>query len=177
MGKTLLFVLAVLLLSAGCITDQQIAKEGDVVEVDYVGRLTTGVVFDTSQIDIARSSGVYSDQRTYGPLRFRLGSGEMISGFDKGVVGMNVGETKEIRILPADAYGDKDPKKMLLLPMDAFTKNGVTPVVGETYPTAFGQAKVISITSNGTVLLDYNHPLAGETLVFQVTLVSVNQTA
>ncbi len=150
-------ILILVILASACVS-QQLVKQGDTVEVHYTGQFVSGEVFDTS--------------RDGSPLRFKVGSGQMISGFDAGVLGMRIGETKEVRILPEQAYGALDESKRVMVPVDAFEQNGVTPVVGETYQTALGSGRVVSIGPDG-VLLDYNHPLAGETLIFEVTLVDI----
>ena len=73
-----------------------IIKEGDKVKVNYTGRLTDGNIFDSS---VGKK-----------PLEFTVGAHQMISGFDKAVVGMKVGETKTVTLAPEEAYGEADPK-------------------------------------------------------------------
>ena len=81
-------------------------EKGDYVEVEYVGKLKDGTVFDASIEEVAKDSGVYSSQRNYEPLGFTVGKGELIEGFEEGVKGMNVGEKKEVEIPPEKAYGE-----------------------------------------------------------------------
>ncbi len=110
---------------------ENIVKENDHVSVDYIGELEDGTIFDTSIEDVAKDGGVYNPNRKYEPLSFTAGAGQMISGFDRGVIGMAVGEEKTLVIPPEEAYGE---------------------------------------SSAGN-----NHPLAGKTLIFKVTLVSIGQ--
>lgn len=85
----LLLVAVVVVIVSGCIsTDSTVeeVKEGDYVLVDYTGKLEDGTVFDTSIKDDAIEAGIYNQKRDYQPLGFTVGAGEMIKGFDKGVV-------------------------------------------------------------------------------------------
>jgi FKBP-type peptidyl-prolyl cis-trans isomerase 2 len=84
-----------------------IVANGDTIRVNYLGTLADGKVFDTSLEDEAKKANVYQTARTYEPLRFTVGQGQMIAGFDKAVVGMKVGETKTFTIPAKEAYGEK----------------------------------------------------------------------
>ncbi len=76
--------------------------------MDYVGKFTDGEVFDTSIASVAKEAGKYMEGRNYGSgLSFTVGAGQMIKGFDKGVVGMKVGETKTVEIPAVEAYGER----------------------------------------------------------------------
>lgn len=135
-------------------------RKGDLVRVEYAGKLDDGTVFDSSN---GRE-----------PLEFTAGAGQVIPGFDKAVLGMNKGEEKEIAIEPEKAYGDVDPMLVRHLPRDNLPPN-LEPkpgmVVGLHAPD--GQqvpAKIIEVT-NDEVVLDLNHPLAGKTLHFRIKVV------
>ncbi len=80
-------------------------KKGDFVEVDYIGRLKDGTIFDSSIEEVARESENYDKNRDYQPLGFTVGEGRLIPGFEEGVIDMDVGEKKEIEIPPEKAYG------------------------------------------------------------------------
>lgn len=99
------------------------AKTGDLVKVDYVGKLADGRVFDTSLWSVASNDALYPkslsfalrNQTAYEPLEFYVGSGVMIRGFDRGVIGMAVGETKVLTVLPQDGYGQMNQSKLKTL--------------------------------------------------------------
>ena len=140
----------------------QAAKAGDTLRIHYTGRLNDGTVFD-------QSAGRE-------PLGFTLGSGEIIPGLEKGVVGMEVGETRAVTIAPEEAYGPRDDAKIQAVPRDAIpdhiptdpgTQLEVTTQDGQTMPV------VVAGTSDSHVTLDANHPLAGQVLNFDVTLVEI----
>ncbi len=80
-------------------------KKGNVVSVDYTGRLKDGTVFDSSIEKTAKKNNVYSPKRDYAPLEFKVGEGKLIKGFEEGVKGMEVGDKKEVEIPPEEAYG------------------------------------------------------------------------
>jgi FKBP-type peptidyl-prolyl cis-trans isomerase 2 len=84
----------------------RVVKSGDTISVQYTGKLEDGTIFDSSRQEDAKQSKNYSPQRTYEPLSFTVGAGQMIPGFDKGVIGMAVGEKKTLTIAPKDAYGE-----------------------------------------------------------------------
>jgi FKBP-type peptidyl-prolyl cis-trans isomerases 2 len=140
----------------------QQVKSGDTVKVHYSGRLTDGTTFDSSA---GRE-----------PLQFEVGSGMVIAGFDNGVVGMAVGEKKTIQIPVEEAYGQKDPNMIIEFPVSEFPDD-LTLEVGQRLNMTNGSGQIIPvvITEIGkeTVMLDANHPLAGEDLVFDIELVEI----
>nr|WP_321498565.1 peptidylprolyl isomerase [uncultured Methanolobus sp.] len=136
-------------------------KDGDTIKISYTGTLDDGTVFDSSENHDA-------------PLEFKVGSGQVISGFDEAVKGMEVGEEKTFRIEAADAYGEPNPAMMQTVPRsmlqcDTEITAGTTIVVG----TADGQqmpARISEVTDE-TLTLDMNHPLAGKALTFSIKVV------
>jgi len=140
----------------------QQAKSGDTVKVHYHGRLTDGTTFDSSQ---GRE-----------PLEFEVGSGMVIKGFDDGVKGMNVGDKKTIQIPVNDAYGPKDPTMLVEFPRDQFPDE-LKPEEGMQLNMSNSAGQVIPVTitevKDDTVILDANHPLAGQDLIFEIELVDI----
>jgi FKBP-type peptidyl-prolyl cis-trans isomerase 2 len=136
-------------------------KSGDTVHVHYRGTLADGSEFDSSE---GRD-----------PLSFVMGAGEVIPGFDAAVGALEVGESSTVSIAAADAYGDHDPEGVQTFPLDFF--GGQVPEIGWTVEleTQDGQkvpAAIIGV-SEESVVLDFNHPLAGKDLTFEITLVEV----
>jgi peptidylprolyl isomerase len=138
------------------------AGRGDTVAVHYTGTLDSGEVFDSS--------------RDRDPLEFTLGAGQVIPGFDQAVEGLAVGESREVRIEPSNAYGETQEDLVVDVPADQVPE-GMDPAVGQQVQVqvAPGQQRLARITSvnEGGVRLDLNHPLAGQALTFQIELVSV----
>jgi peptidylprolyl isomerase len=141
----------------------QQVKKGDTVKIHYHGKLTDGTTFDSSE---GRD-----------PLEFEVGSGQVIPGFDQGVTGMAVGEKKTIHIPADEAYGQKQEDMIMEFPKDRFPEDMV-PEVGMQLNMSNGQGQnfpvVIVEVRESVVVLDANHPLAGEDLVFDLELVDIS---
>lgn len=131
------------------------AEDGFRVKVHYVGKLDDGTTFDSSE---GRE-----------PLAFELGAGQMIPGFDKGVKGMTVGETKQLRMQPDDAYGEHDPRGVQEVPLERLPDDVK---VGDALRTSQGGRALVIKVEGDKATVDLNHELAGKTLNFSVTLVS-----
>ena len=152
--------------------ENRVVKAGDTVQVDYIGKLENGTVFDTSREDVAKQAGIYVSGRTYAPLPFVVGSGQMIKGFDNGVIGMKVGEEKTIKTPPEEAYGEYDKAKVQAVPIKALNMTEV-PRVGHVFRDPYGnQFRVIAVNDT-YITVDANPELAGKTLVFDIKLISI----
>jgi len=155
-----------------------VAVDGSNVAVWYAGH-ADGVYFDTNIESVAIEHNL--EKPAYQTLDFTIGSGAMIKGFNDGVIGMKVGETKEITIEPEDAYGAYQAELVRSIPMAEFTQAfpEVTPEIGLTFAVRGpqGQALPVRITNMGSdfVTLDLNHELAGKKLTFEITLDSIKE--
>jgi peptidylprolyl isomerase len=137
-------------------------KNGDKVKVHYHGKLTNGETFDSSE---GRE-----------PLEFEVGSGMVIKGFDDGVTGMTVGEKKTINIPYDEAYGPINPEMIIEMPKDRFPQDmqievGMPLAMSDPQGQQF-QVTIVEIKDE-VVMLDANHPLAGQDLVFDLELVEI----
>jgi len=149
-------------------------EAGDFVKFHYVGRFENGEVFDTSYEDIAKENGIYVEERDYGPLEVHVGAGEIIPGLDEALIGMEVGEKKTVTVPPEKAYGMPNPELIIEVPISEFTRAGLEPVEGLYVMTDSGIAKIREVGEE-TVKLDFNHPLAGKTLIFEVEIVGIEK--
>lgn len=141
----------------------KLAQSGDTVQVHYTGTLADGQLFDSSN---GRE-----------PLSFQLGSGQVIKGFDDGVTGMKIGDKKTINIPCNDAYGPVNEELLInfdrsQIPSDIPLEAGVTLNMhqegnGQVIPV------VIKEVAEQHVVLDANHPLAGQDLTFELELVAI----
>jgi len=153
------------------ITDSsKTVENGDTISVDYVGKLEDGTVFDTSVKEAAIDAGIYNQMRKYEPLTFTVGAGQMIQGFDKGVVGMKIGEKKTLKIPPDEAYGEYNPELSRELPVEAVN---FTPEIGMQLATDTGLTGFVTDVGEKSFIIDFNHELAGKTLIFEITVVSM----
>lgn len=174
-GATLIvsiLLLGSILFGSGCAGDGNVVKTGNTIQVDYTGKLENGTVFDTSIEEIAKEAGIYTEQRNYVPLTFKVGSGQLIPGFDEGVIGMKVGEEKTLTIPPEKAYGEYNETWVQAVPL-ADLNLSVKPEIGQTLSSMYGaRFKVIDVNETH-VTLDSNHELAGKTLIFDIKLISI----
>ena len=138
------------------------AKQGDTVQIHYTGTLEDGTVFDSSE---GRD-----------PLSFTLGHGQVISGFEEAALGMEVGETKTTHIEVDDAYGERRDDLVLEVPREQLPSELEVDVgTPLQLQQPDGQAVPVTVTAldESTVTLDANHPLAGQALTFELTLVDI----
>ena len=137
------------------------AKAGDTVRIHYTGTLQDGSVFDSS--------------RGRDPLVFTLGSGQVIPGFDAAVTGMSVGDERTVTIPATDAYGPHRDELLLEVPRTEFPPD-IQPAPGlQLQLSQEGQTVVVTVreVTSDQVVLDGNHPLAGESLTSALELVRI----
>lgn len=157
-------MMAVILLISGCGGNKVgsvAAKKGDTVKVHYTGKLDDGTVFDSSQ---GRS-----------PLQFVLGAGNVIEGFDEGVTGMKVGESKTVKIPAEKAYGPHCEDLVFRVSPDKLPA-GSKHQIGQKYQMGIGGATMtvrVTAVTGEAITLDGNHDLAGKDLTFEVKLVEI----
>ncbi|MFY7793393.1 MAG: FKBP-type peptidyl-prolyl cis-trans isomerase [Chitinophagaceae bacterium] len=137
-------------------------KTGDKVRVHYSGRLLDGTLFDSSE---GRE-----------PLEFTVGAGQMIKGFDAGVQGMRVGDRKTIQIPPEEAYGHRDEEAIIEFPAENVPSDmTLEPGLQLTLRNQYGQPVPVVVleVKSDVIIMDANHMLAGQELVFEVELVEI----
>ncbi len=137
-------------------------KKGDKISVHYTGTLSNGEQFDSS--------------REREPLRFEVGAGRLIAGFEDAVVGMEVNEKKTIVIPAAQGYGERDDRNIIVMPKENFPKDlelqvGIQLELQDEHGNVF--PVVITAIGENDVTLDANHPLAGEDLTFELEVMEI----
>ncbi len=139
------------------------AKNGDTVKIHYTGTLENGEEFDSS--------------KDHEPLEFVLGEGNVIPGFENGVIGMEEGDSKNITIPPEEAYGIINNELIVGVTRSEFPEN-ITPSVGLQLQMMQQNGNPINVIvtalDDNNVTLDANHPLAGKTLIFDIKLVEIS---
>lgn len=145
-------------------------EKGDFVLVDYVGRVKeTGEVFDTTNEELARNEKLYKEGEIYEPRLVVVGEGWVLKALDEGLPTLEVKKTGSVEIPPEKAFGLRDPDKVKMVPLRRLTARGVTPKIGMRLEVDKKPATVRTMGA-GRVQLDFNPPLAGKTLVYEVTV-------
>ena len=138
------------------------AKQGDSVKIHYTGTLNDGTVFDSS-----------ADRE---PLEFKLGSGQVIPGFDEAVTGMSVGEKKNVTIPVDKAYGPRNDQLIMDIPRSQVPAD-INPEVDQQLQMGGPNGEVVIVkvveVTDEIIKLDANPPLAGQDLIFDLELVEI----
>jgi FKBP-type peptidyl-prolyl cis-trans isomerase 2 len=137
-------------------------QNGDTVVVNYTGRLEDGTVFDSSLTEGRE------------PLKAQLGQGLLIKGFEDGIIEMTIGDKKTIEIDPSNAYGDINSEMIVEVPREQIPEGvSVGDMLQAEGPMGPVNVKVAEIKEE-TIVVDANHPLAGQKLIFDLELVSID---
>ena len=143
-------------------------KKGDLVKLEYTGRLVkTGQIFDTTDEAIAKQAGIWESSAIYGPKHALFGSGAIIPGMEDAVLHSQLGKSEDFVIEPKQAFGERDNELVRMIAEKEFRKQQVQPAPGMLLTLDGAIARVKSVTS-GRVVIDYNHPLAGEQVVYSI---------
>ncbi|MCO6040968.1 peptidylprolyl isomerase [Thermococcus alcaliphilus] len=152
----------------------KVAKK-DVIRLHYTGKIKeTGEIFDTTYEDVAKEAGIYSEKGIYGPVPIAVGAGHVIKGLDEALEGLEVGKKYTIELPPEKAFGKRDPKLIKTFTIGQFRRQGIYPFPGldveiETESGKKLKGRVMSVSS-GRVRVDFNHPYAGKTVVYEVEI-------
>jgi FKBP-type peptidyl-prolyl cis-trans isomerase 2 len=145
-------------------------QKGDFILVDYVAKVKeTGEVFDTTLEEIAKKERLYKEGEIYEPKLVILGEGWVLKALDEGLTTMDIGKPATVEIPSEKAFGARDPEKVKRIPLRHLTAKGITPTIGMRLEYD-GKMAVVRAIGAGRVLLDFNPPLAGKTLVYEVTV-------
>jgi peptidylprolyl isomerase len=145
-------------------------QKGDFILMDYVAKVKeTGEVFDTTIEEIAKKERLYKEGEIYEPKLVVVGEGWVLKALDESLTTMEVGKQATVEIPPEKAFGPRDPEKVRRVPLRQLTAKGITPSLGMRLEYDGKMATVRAIGA-GRVLLDFNPPLAGKTLVYEVTV-------
>lgn len=145
--------------------------------IEYTGRLDDGSVFDTSHASVAEESGLAADQpdREYGPLTVEIGEERIIEGLEDALIGQESGDNPIVAIPPEKAYGSRSEDQVREYGREEFEEmvGNEPPQEGAYLETQEGGLAEVTHVDESVVQVDFNHPLAGETLEFDVEIVEV----
>jgi FKBP-type peptidyl-prolyl cis-trans isomerase 2 len=143
-------------------------KKGDFVKIDYIGRLETGEIFDLTDEETAKKEKVYNEKVKYKPVPVIVGAGFVIKGLDKALSEMKLNEKKSIEIKAEDGFGMRDPKMIKVVPKNAF-KGEFEPRQGLIVDFSGVKGRIQSVSA-GRVMVDFNNPLAGKNLKYDLEI-------
>lgn len=150
-------------------TERQIhIKERDFVELDYTGKLADSMqVFDTTDEATAKAQNIFDQNMSYAPLIICVKEGHLLPGLDSKLVGLEAGKEYKFRLTPEGGFGKKDGKLFKLISRTTFTKEKIDPVPGLQI-TVDGLLGTVRSVTGGRVVVDFNHPLAGRELEYEI---------
>ena len=138
--------------------------------IDYVAKVKeTGEIFDTTIEDTAKKERLYKEGEIYEPKLVVVGQGWLLKTLDEGLLNMELNKPATVEIPPEKAFGNRDPEKVRLVPLRRLTAKSITPQLGMRIEFN-GKLATVRTIGAGRVQLDFNPPLAGKTLVYEVTV-------
>jgi FKBP-type peptidyl-prolyl cis-trans isomerase 2 len=144
-------------------------KIGDFIELDYTGRIKDDkIVFDTTIEETAKASDIYSKKFNYKPVIICVGEKHLVKGLDDSLIGKNLGKYT-IEVKAENAFGKKAADLLKLIPLRLFAKDEVKPYVGLEV-NVDGTIGVVRNVSGGRIIVDFNHPLSGRDLVYDIDI-------
>ncbi|MGC8993653.1 MAG: FKBP-type peptidyl-prolyl cis-trans isomerase [Candidatus Aenigmatarchaeota archaeon] len=145
-------------------------QKGDFVYISYVGRIKeTGEIFDLTSEEIAKKEGIYNPEVRYGDIPIIVGAGFLLPGLEEEIEKMNVGERKIVELEAKKAFGERREDLIKLIPETEFKRQNIEPRVGEFVNVNGIMGRILSVNA-GRVRVDFNHPLAGKNLVYEIEI-------
>jgi len=146
-------------------------KSGDFVYIDYIGRIKdSGEIFDLTKEDIAKKEGIHNEKLKYGPVPVVVDAGFVVEGLNEAVKEINIGDKKKIVIEPEKAFGERSEELVKLIPEARFKEQGIDVVPGSNIMINNLRGRIIS-NDGGRVKVDFNHPLAGKILEYEIEII------
>ncbi len=148
-------------------------EKGDIAFLEYdawiVGPADQRTLHETTRADVAKAADKFDEKKAYGPVPVVVGHERLAKGLDEALLGVAVGESKDVTIPPEKGAGDRDPKLVKLYPIREFHKKEIDPEPGMGVHMEGRHGVVMAVTA-GRVRVDFNNPLAGRTLQYKVTV-------
>lgn len=143
-------------------------KEGSIIEINYTGKVTaTNEVFESTVEKKAIEAGIFNSKQEYKPMVVVVGEGDVLKGLDKALLEMKAGQARKVLVKPEEGWGQRNPNNISVVPLQQFRKRKINPIPGLVVELNGRQGKVQSI-SGGRVRVDFNHPLAGKELEYEL---------
>lgn len=145
-------------------------EKGSFILINYVAKVKeTGEVFDTTIEETAKKEHLYKEGEIYEPKLIVIGEGWVLKTLDENLPAMEISKAGSVEITPEKAFGNRDPEKVKRVPLRHLIAKGITPTLGMRIDYD-GKMATVRTLGAGRVLLDFNPPLAGKTLIYEVTV-------
>lgn len=152
-------------------------KKGDFITFDLTAKIKeTGEIFDTTIEEVATKAKLKNQGDKYEPRLIVLGEGWVLKAIDDALLTGKVGETSLVEIPPEKAFGNRSNDLIKTVSLQSLMEKGIRPVVNAKLQSG-GKTITVRSVNSGRVVLDYNHSLAGRTLIYEITLRSVLTTS
>jgi FKBP-type peptidyl-prolyl cis-trans isomerase SlyD len=143
-----------------------VIQKGDFIKLSYTGKLQNGVVFDTTDANVARENGIYNEKANYGPETIIVGKGYVVAGLDEDLIGKDVGYKGHVEVPPEKGFGLRRIDLVETIPAKKF-KEKVKPGMRVQVQ---GRSGMVESTAGGRVRINFNPALAGEKLTYDYTI-------
>jgi FKBP-type peptidyl-prolyl cis-trans isomerase 2 len=141
-------------------------QKGDFIKLSYTGKLQNGVVFDTTDANVARENGIYNEKANYGPETIIVGKGYVVAGLDEDLIGKDVGNKGHVEVPPEKGFGMRRIDLIETIPAKKF-KEKLKPGMRVQVQ---GRSGMVESTAGGRVRINFNPALAGEKLSYDYTI-------
>jgi FKBP-type peptidyl-prolyl cis-trans isomerase 2 len=138
-------------------------KNGDFIRIEYT-EMVEGQVIATTDKDVATEKGIFSEEAQYGPHLIVVGAGQLVKGYEEDLIGKEIGYSGKVEVAPEDAFGLRDPKKVEIIPINRFKEKKPVPGMRVSVENKVG---TVTRVIGRKVNVDFNHPLAGRTIVYE----------
>lgn len=146
-------------------------KKGDFIKIAYSGKTKDGLYFDSTIEQVAKENHIYNKNVKYGPVIVKLGERQLLPGLDDALEGKSIGK-HEIALNAENAFGKKSAKLLRLVPTSVLNKNKINPYVGLELEIQ-GQRGIVRVASSGRTIVDFNHPLSGLSVIYEVEIIEI----
>ena len=145
-------------------------QKGDFILINYTGKIKeTNEVFDTTYEEVSKKERLHKEGEVYEPKLVVIGEGWVLKALDDALVDMETEKTSTVEISPDNAFGQRDPEKIKRVPLRQLLAREINPIIGARIEYQ-GKMAVVRAIGAGRVLLDFNPPLAGRTLIYEVII-------
>ena len=152
-------------------------QKGDFIEVEFTGKTREGAIFDSNREEDLKKINQEANEKSKKPYIFALGGGMLLKGIDNFLIGKPIPKEDsnqdkeknhyEVEVKPEDAFGKREQKNIQRMPLNVFKQHGINPQQGAVYNFDNKPGKILAVTG-GRVMVDFNHPLAGQEVVYDV---------